>query len=109
MEYRFKCLGKKQSSYPGRLSSTSALSQYVMHTNLFCRFHEAKRDGTAVVYVDGSYQFRKHQKLSREGTSTSVVPELPPPPPPLTGWEHVTVDNHEVAERIPRVMPGLYE
>ena len=57
--------------------------------------------GSPVIDVDGSYLYRKQQRLTC-GQAT-----LPPPSRPLRGWESVTAANmNEMAKKIPRVMPG---
>ena len=61
--------------------------------------------GSPVIDVDGSYLYRKQQRLLH--SQTSVCAPLPPPTRPLKGWESVTATNvNEMAKKIPRVMPG---
>ena len=71
---------------------------------MVCRIREAKQSGDRVIDVDGSYLWRKYQRMSESGVS--VVP-IGIPSLPLTGWESVTEANHkEYADKIPRVTAG---
>ena len=72
---------------------------------LICRIREARLSGDKVVDVDGSYLWRKYQRVSESGAN--VVP-VGVPSPPLTGWQSVTEANHkEYADKIPQVTAGL--
>ena len=72
---------------------------------MVCRIREAKQSGDKVVDVDGSYLWRKYQRVSENGVSVFPVGA---PSPPLTGWESVTEANHkEYADKIPQVTAGL--
>ena len=72
---------------------------------MVCRIREAKQSGDKVVDVDGSYLWRKYQRVSKSGVS--VVP-VGAPSPLLTGWESVMEANHkEYADKIPQVTAGL--
>ena len=55
-----------------------------------------------IVDVDGSYLYRKEQRLISQGVST--LP-LPIPAVPLRGWEVVSADNYR-AKNVPKVMSG---
>ena len=71
------------------------------------RIREAKPAGDKVVDVDGSYLWRKHQRLIESGINVVLVGI---PSPPLTGWESVTEANHkEYANKIPQVTAGMHE
>ena len=61
------------------------------------------KDKLPIIDVDGSYLYRKEQKLNSQGVKT--LP-LSLPGLPLTGWETFTADNYK--ENIPKVTPGLY-
>ena len=68
------------------------------------RVHKEALAGTPVIDVNGSYLYRKEQRLSQVSTSAP----LPYPGLPFTGWESVTAANvQEMAKNIPHVMPGL--
>lgn len=55
--------------------------------------------------VDGSYLYRKWQKLQDEGIT---VAPLGLPSIPLAGWEIVNATNYlDMAKRIPRVTHGM--
>ena len=57
-----------------------------------------------MVDVDGSYLFRKHQRLAESGMK---VAPLDIPPPPISGWTLVTEENvHSVAQEVPKVTSG---
>ena len=72
---------------------------------MVCMIHEAKQSGDEVVDVDGSYLWRKYQRVSESGVSVFPVGA---PSPPLTGWESVTEANHkDYADKIPQVTAGL--
>ena len=72
---------------------------------LICRIREAKLSGDKVVDVDGSYLWRKYQRVSE--SDANVVP-VGVSSPPLTGWQSVMEANHkEYADKIPQVTAGL--
>ena len=60
-------------------------------------------DGVPVVDVDGSFLYKKYNKLSKQ-----VI--LPPiPPPPVSGWTVMTGENYQsLASSIPRVSQGRH-
>jgi len=59
-----------------------------------------------VVDVDGSYLYRKQQRLCSSGVVSAA---LLLPAAPLIGWECVTSTNvAEMSTKIPRVMPGIW-
>ena len=59
-----------------------------------------------MVDVDGSYMFRKHQRMAESGVN---VAPLGIPPPPISGWDSVTEDNfRSLSGDIPRVTSGEY-
>ena len=62
------------------------------------------KDKLPIIDVDGSYLYRKEQKLNSQGVKT--LP-LSLPGLPLTGWETFTADNYK-EKNIPKVTPGLY-
>ena len=75
-----------------------------VHCTGYCRIRQAVEEKAKVVDVDGSYLYRKHQRL--EAAGVNVAP-LETPSPPLTGWESVSEDNVKVlADNIPRVTAG---
>ena len=58
-------------------------------------------EGKPVIDVDGSYLYRKHQRLSTTFTLTSL------PGAPVAGWESVSAENcEEMGKKTPPVMPG---
>ncbi len=69
-----------------------------------CRIRQAIEDKADVVDVDGSYLYKKCQRLEDSGL---VVATLDYPSAPITGWEPVTEANANVmAKKIPRVRTG---
>ncbi len=68
------------------------------------RIRDVQASGVAkLVDVDGSYLFRKHQRLAHDGT------QIPPLDVPLVGWEPVNAGNYmDMAKKIPRVTHGKY-
>ncbi len=68
--------------------------------------HQAISDATPIIDVDGSYLYRKHHRLSKEGIG---VAPLDVPSPPLTGRETVTESSvGSLAPKVPRVTSGVY-
>ena len=77
----------------------------VMLIIIMCRIREAQKSQKAVVDVDGSYLYRKHQLLLSKGKS---VAPLSLPGIPLSGWELVDKGNYtRMAKKIPCVTPGM--
>ncbi len=73
-------------------------------TNLSYRIHQAMSEGAEVVDVDGSFLYKKHQRLT--ATGVSVAP-LDLPSQPLSGWESVTEANVKtLAKSVPKVTSG---
>lgn len=65
------------------------------------RIREAAQANLPVVYVDGSYLYRKQQRVGSVSDCTTL------PMPPLTGWESVNAANaSEMSTNIPRVTQG---
>ena len=63
------------------------------------RIKEAQKSSLKIVDVDGSYLYRKYQRLLTEGKSV-CSPGLPSKP--LSGWEQVNEDNHAImAKKLP--------
>lgn len=60
------------------------------------------KDKLPVIDVDGSYLYRKEQKLKSQGINTLplCLPALP-----LVGWESVGADNY-MDKNVPKVTPG---
>ena len=71
----------------------------------FCgSIHQAVKDGTQIVDVDGSYMYKKCKKLEDSG---QTVAPLDPPSAPICGWEPATETNAtEVGKKIPCVTSG---
>ena len=68
------------------------------------RNHQAVSEGAKVVDIDGSYLYKKHQRLA--ATGVNVAP-LALPSPPLSGWGSVTETNVKMlANNVPRVTSG---
>ena len=80
---------------------------YIIMSLLYiCRVKEAQKSPLKIVDVDGSYLYRKYQRLLSEGSTVSP-PGLPSTP--LSGWEHVGEDNlATMAKKMPCVTPGMY-
>ena len=73
---------------------------------LFYRIKQAIEEHAPVVDVDGSYLYRKHQRLFESGFK---VAPLDVPCPPITGWECITDENVcSVAPKVPRVTSGVF-
>ena len=71
------------------------------------RIQEAKRDGTPVVNVDGSYVYQKYISLTEAGENIAQ-PGLPPPP--LTEWKLVSETTcKDIAIHIPLVTSGEFK
>ena len=66
-----------------------------------CRVREAVQAKLPVIDVDGSYLYRKQQRLG-SGSHCTPSPIL------LTGWESVSAENaREMSVKIPRVTQGV--
>ena len=64
-------------------------------------------EGAKVIDVDGTYLYKKHQRLALK--DANVAP-LTLPIPPLCGWESVTESNVKaLAKKVPRVTSGTYD
>ena len=82
-------------------------SQYIFSILFGCRIREAKSDQLPIVDVDGTYMYRKQQRLTESGVINSMS-SLNPPSPPLSGWEDLTGANVEsIGPKIPVVTSGL--
>ena len=69
-----------------------------------CRVREAVQANLPVIDVDGSYLYRKQQRL---GSGSHCMPS-PIPSLPLTGWESVSAENaREMSVKIPCVTQGV--
>ena len=69
------------------------------------RIHEAIKEKLAVIDVDGSFTYQKHQKLV--DSDVDVIPLEQPTCAPLSGWQEITESNvREIAEKMPRVTSG---
>lgn len=76
-----------------------------MNVDVHTRIHQAISEATPVVDVDGSYLYRKYQRLTEAGVH---VARLDLPSPPLTGWEQVTEDNvATLSLNVPRTTSGV--
>lgn len=70
------------------------------------RIAESKEKVEKVIDVDGSYLYKKYQRLTENGAAVALIDH---PTPPLSGWETVSVDNHrEYSEKIPLVTSGTF-
>ena len=72
---------------------------HVFHTH---RVRQAKRHGKGVIDVDGSYFYRKREKLEASGVTCAPLP-LPTFPP--LGWTLITDSNQR---NVKPVMPVVY-
>lgn len=74
-------------------------------TTLLYRIRQAKTDDLEVVDVDGSYLYKKCQRLEKRGMSTAAL-DLPSSPP-VSGWEIVSETNAAVlSQKLPYVTNG---
>ena len=75
------------------------------------RIQEAVNDHLPIIDVDGTFLYKKQQRLLTSGVP-AAVPFGPPrvPSSPLTGWEVITRDNvKDIAPRCPVVTSGMPE
>ena len=73
---------------------------------MFCSsVHQAIKDKTEVIDVDGSYLYKKSKRLQDSGVH---VAPLDLPAAPITGWERITEANSsDMARNIPSVTSGV--
>ena len=91
-------------SYTSSIVLTDNCSLLILHY-FCCRIHQAIKDNTEVVDVDGSYLYKKSKRLEDAG---GLVAPLDPPSSPVTGWETVTeVNASDLAKNIPYVTSGV--
>ena len=77
----------------------------VKNSGIDSRIHEAVKEKTAIVDVDGSYTYLKHKKLTDSGAC--IAPIQQPTCAPLSGWQVINEANvREMAEKVPRVTSG---
>ena len=70
------------------------------------RVNQAEEEATPVVDVDGSYLYRKYQRLTESGKDVAH-PDYPSPPP--SGWKVVNENTYkDIAPSIPLVTTGTY-
>ena len=74
-----------------------------MHTLHIYRIRGAKKEGSKVIDVDGSYLYKKHQlQGSICSTDNATIPDVP-----LSGWETVDTSNYsDMSKKIPMVTHG---
>ena len=66
---------------------------------------EVKSEQLPIVDVDGSYLYKKQQRLLKAGTKVASVE----PPCPLTGWKIIEESNIQTITRcIPVLTPGMF-
>ena len=69
-----------------------------------CRINEAREKKKKVINVDGSYLYKKIERLNEAGVKVDPVGHLPIP---ISGWETVSADNYsEYSNKIPIVTQG---
>ncbi len=72
-------------------------------TNLSYRINQDESESAEVVDVDGSFLYKKHQRLTATGVSVAPLD----PSQPLSGWESVTEANVKtLAKSVPKVTSG---
>ena len=72
--------------------------------HVYCRVKQAEEEATAVVDVDGSYLYRKYQRLVEYGKD-ATQPDHPRSPP--SGWKVVNERTYkDIAPSIPLVTTG---
>ena len=74
--------------------------------HVYSRVNQAEEESTPVVDVDGSYLYRKYQKLAGSGKDVAQ-PDHPSPPP--SGWQNLNENTYkDITPSIPLVTTGTF-